>query len=285
LSVRVCAAQIDPRLARTEANAARCAEEIRAAAKEGAELVVLPEAALTGYVFESAEEALAGAIAADGPELTAVAGACAETGAWVVLGAILREEGRLHNAAFVVGPEGVAGQYRKIHTLCLGVDRFTEPGPGPFPVFELPFGRVGVHICYDGSFPESARALRLAGADLLVLPTNWPDLARKREMVRVRAEDNHVFYLAVNRVGEERGVRFRGGSCAADPGGRLLGVAGDGEERLHLEMDLASARESRVVVREAAYEYDRISDRRPDCYRALVEPIDPERRTGSRRRP
>ncbi|HKK08938.1 MAG TPA: carbon-nitrogen hydrolase family protein, partial [Gemmatimonadota bacterium] len=179
----------------------------------------------------------------------------------------------------------VVGEYRKIHTLCLGVDRFTEPGPGPFPVFDLPFGKVGVHICYDGSFPESARALRLAGAELLVLPTNWPVLDRKREMVRVRAEDNHAFYLAVNRVGEERGVRFGGESCAAGPNGRLLGVAGDGEERLHLELDLSRARRSRVVVRQGEYEYDRIGDRRPDCYGALVEPVDPEARTGSRRRP
>ncbi|HKK28520.1 MAG TPA: carbon-nitrogen hydrolase family protein [Gemmatimonadota bacterium] len=285
MTVRVCAAQIDPELGRAAENAGRCAREVREGAAEGARLVVLPEAALTGYVFESAEEALEGAVEADGPELRAVEEACRESGAWAVVGGILREEGRLHNAAFVVGPEGVAGEYRKIHTLCLGVDRFTEPGPGPFPVFDLPFGRVGVHICYDGSFPESARALRLAGAELLLLPTNWPVLELKREMVRLRAEENHVFYLAVNRVGEERGTRFRGGSCAADPRGRLLAEAGDGEERFHLDLDLGRARDSRVVVREGAYEYDRVADRRPECYGALIAPVDPDLRTGGRRRP
>jgi predicted amidohydrolase len=285
VSLRVCGAQIDPRLGRTGENAALCADEIRAAAREGASLVVLPEASLTGYVYDSFEAALAGSIEASGPELQTVAAACSETGAWAVVGALLREEGRLHNAAFVIGPGGILGEYRKAHTLCLGMDRFTEPGPGPFPVYDLPMGPIGVHICYDGSFPETARALRLGGARLLVLITNWPDIHLKREMVRVRAEENRAFYLAVNRVGEEAGVTFEGGSCAAGPAGELLAEAGSGPERLHLEMDLERAADARVIVARGEYEYDRLADRRPDLYGPLVAPSDPAGRTGSRRGP
>ena len=278
-----CGVQLGPELGAAPRNAERVGEEIRLAAAEGARLVVFPEAALTGYVFESRGETLAAAVVADGPELETLARACRESGTWSVCGAIEREEEALFNAAFLIGPEGVVGRYRKIHTLCLGADRFTRAGDGPFCVFRTPVGRIGIHICYDGGFPESARALRLAGAQLILLPTNWPDLTLKRELVRVRAEENHVHYFAVNRVGVERGVRFEGGSCAADPRGRLLLEAGAEPGRYHVAFDLVSVERSRIVVTPGVYEYDRIADRRPDRYRALVESASGGERTGGLR--
>jgi len=279
---QVCGVQLAPQLGRVHQNTDAVCTAIERAASEGAHLVVFPEAALTGYVFESKAEALARAVRADGAELEALAAACHPTGTWAVCGAIEREEEELYNAAFLVGPDGVAGRYRKVHTLCLGVDRFTRSGAGPFGVYDLPFGRVGLHICYDGSFPESARALRLGGAQLLLLPTNWPSTRLKREIVQVRAYENHAYYFAVNRVGEEGGVRFEGGSCAADPEGALLAEGGAGPERIHVEMDLAAAAATHVVESAGAYEYDRIADRRPERYGAIVAPIDSGRRTGSR---
>lgn len=254
-----------------------------AAGAEGAELVVFPEAALTGYVFESLEEGLESAVSADGPEVSAIARAAADSGIWVVCGAIERDGDALFNAALLVGPAGLLGRYRKVHTLCLGVDRFTRPGAEPFRAYEVPFGRIGMHICYDGSFPESARALRLEGAQLLLLPTNWPSLDLKREMVQVRAYENHAFYFAVNRVGVERGVRFDGGSLAADPDGRLLLEAGAEPGRHHLELDLSIADATRKVMRPGEYELDLIEDRRPECYGAITRATPDATRTGSRR--
>jgi len=284
VTLRLCAVQLDPELGRSGENTERAASEIRSAAREGARLVVLPEASLTGYVFDSLEAALEGAIETSGPELRAIGTACAEAGAWAVVGAVVREAGRLHNAAFVIGPDGVAGEYRKVHTLCLGVDRFVEPGPGPLPVFDLPFGRLGLNICYDGSFPESARVLRLAGARIIALPTNWSDLHLMREMVRIRARENHVFYLAVNRVGTEGGLAFEGGSTLAGPEGELLVTAGAEAGRFHAEVDLEGAAGSLVVVRAGEDEFDRLADRRPELYGSIVHPIGPEGRTGGRRR-
>lgn len=285
--IRACAVQFAPELGRPAGNAEAAAAEIVAAGAEGSRLVVFPEAALTGYLFESRAEALEAAVSADGPELRLMEEACREAGAWAVCGAIERKDvgalgALLYNTAFLVGPEGVAGRFRKVHTLCLGVDRFVRPGDAGFPVFPLPFGRVGVHICYDGSFPESARALRLQGAQAILLPTNWPDLRLKREMVQVRAYENHVSVLAVNRVGTERGVTFEGGSCAADPLGRLLLAAGAEAGRHHLELDPGAADPSRVVVSRGRYEYDRLADRRPDAYGPLVDPVPDDGRTGSR---
>ncbi len=280
--VTVAAVQMAPRLGAREVNTETVTAEIRAAAEEGAELVVFPEAALTGYVFESREEGLAAAVSAQGPELNVIADASRDSGAFVVVGAIERDGEALFNTAFLIGPDGPVGRYRKVHTLCLGIDRFTRPGGEPFRVYDLPFGRVGLHICYDGSFPESARVLRLEGAQLLILPTNWPRLDLKQEMVRVRAYENRAFYLAVNRAGEERGVRFEGGSAAADPDGRLLMAGGEGPGRFLVEMDLSRADPTLEVVAPGEYELDLLQDRWPHLYRAITD----ERavsRTGSRR--
>lgn len=282
MPVTLCAVQLAPELGRAESNARLVADETAAAADEGADLIVFPEAALTGYVFESGPEALAAAVAADGPELGVVAAAAGAAGAWVVCGAIERDGDALYNTAFLVGPEGPVGRYRKTHTLCLGADRFTRPGGEPFRVFDLPFGRIGLHICYDGSFPEPARALRLLGAQLLLLPTNWPRLVMKREVVRVRAYENRAFFMAVNRVGTERGVRFEGGSCAADPDGRLILDAGDEAGRFHVTVDPAAAADSREVVIPGEYELDLIQDRRPELYEPIARPTPEARRTGSR---
>lgn len=283
--MRLCAVQFAPQLARSRVNAERAAEEIHLGADEGAELVVLPEAALTGYVFESRREALEAAVLAEGEEIDRLASACRSAGVWGVCGAIERQDEALFNAVYLIGPDGLLGRYRKTHTLCLGADRFTTRGSEPFRVYELPFGTIGLHICYDGSFPETARALRVLGAQLLILPTNWPDLRLKREMVQVRAYENHAFYLAVNRVGSERGVRFEGGSCLADPLGRLLMTADDEAGRHHAELDVRAADPTRVVIRPGEYELDYVADRRPDLYGPLAATWPDARGTGSRGAP
>jgi len=279
----VCGVQMAPARGDAAGNTGLAVAELEAAAREGAALVAFPEAALTGYVFDAYEEALAAAVSADGPELAGIAEACRREDVWCVIGAIEREGERLFNSAFVIGPGGVAGRYRKVHTLCLGVDRFTHASEEGFRVFDLPFGRVGVHICYDGTFPEGPRTLRVLGAQLLLLPTNWPDLRLRRELVQIRAHENHAYFFAVNRVGTEGGVRFEGGSSAADPMGELLLCADDGPGRFYVEMDLASADDTRIVVRRGAYEFDRVVDRRPEAYRPLVEAPVTGTRTGSRK--
>jgi len=150
-------------------------------------------------------------------------------------------------------------------------------------VWKLPFGRIGLNICYDGSFPESARALKLLGAQLIVLPTNWPNLFLKTELTRLRALENHVYYLAVNRVGTERGVTFPGGSVAAGPSGELLAELGAEPMSFMVEMDLASADANRVIKAPGSYEFDYVADRRPDAYAPLREMVPEGDPTGSRR--
>jgi predicted amidohydrolase len=278
----VCGVQIAPRRGDPAANVEMTRSALQAAAAEGARLVVFPEASLTGYVFHDRDSATEAAIAPDGPELSEISEVCQSAGAWAVVGAIERDGDRLHNSLFLVGPDGPVRRYRKLHTLCLGVDRFTSPGSEPPPVFETDVGRIGLNICYDGTLPETARALKLAGAQLIVLPTNWPNLWLKREQVRIRAYENHVNYLAVNRVGVEEGVTFRGGSMAADASGEMIAEIGDGPGFLHVQFDMEAADANRVVVQDREYEYDYVADRRPDMYGRLTDEPPSGEPSGSR---
>jgi predicted amidohydrolase len=272
----IAAVQMDVRIGDVAGNIAVVRGKHREAAGRGARLVVFPECALPGYCYASKDEAWAAAEPLPGPSTEALAADCRELGAWAVVGLLERDDatGNLYNAAALVGPGGLVGSYRKAHLPCLGIDRFTTPGDRPFAVHDLGGLRVGMTICYDGSFPEASRVLALHGADLIVLPTNWPPEAERtaRLLVPARALENRVYYAAVNRVGTERGFRFIGLSRVADVTGELLAASeGADETILYAEIDPARARNKRIVNVPGEYEVDRIRDRRPDLYGAVVE--------------
>lgn len=270
---KIACVQMDVAIGDVEANRRKIVERMRTAADKGAELVIFPECALTGYCFDSLDEAAPFADPIDGPSSEALARACRETGAHAVAGFIERDASNFYNAAMLVGPDGVIGNYRKVHLPFLGVDRFLTPGDKPFRVFELPFGRVGINICYDASFPEAARALKLLGAELIILPTNWPTGAwRTAEfIVNTRACENHINFAAVNRCGVERGWEFIGRSKVVDVNGDTLAEAArEGEEMLTVEVDLQEADNNKIVNVAGSYEIDRLADRRPEFYRIVT---------------
>jgi 5-aminopentanamidase len=273
--MRVAAVQMEPKLGRIEANLERIVDRIDHAAKAGARLVVFPECALSGYGFGSREEGMAHAVAVDSAPLGRVTSACRQHACFCVFGMLERDGSRLFNACVLTGPEGVVATYRKVHLPFLGIDMFVDPGDRPFAVHDAGGLQVGMHICYDGSFPESARVMALEGADLLVLPTNWPTHSEcaAEHMIPTRAMENTVYVMAVNRVGEESGFRFIGASSIVDPSGKSLAQAGpDSEETLFAEIDPALARRKRLVRVPGRHEINRIADRRPRFYQTLTEP-------------
>jgi len=270
--VVAAAVQMEPKFAAPKENLEAVLGWAEEASKCGAQLIVFPECALTGYCFESREEAMAVAEPIDGKSVREISHWCKSRNCWLVVGTLERDDERLYNAALLVGPNGLQAVYRKIHLPCLGVDRFVDPGDIPFQVHSTPVGRIGLHICYDAVFPEAARVMALDGADILCLPTNWPEGAKPvAELVpRVRALENRVYFIAANRIGEEGGSKFIGMSQIADPFGNWLAVANEPKETLLVsEIDLTEARRKRIVFVPGRYEVDRIGDRRPEFYKTI----------------
>jgi predicted amidohydrolase len=277
---KIAAVQMDCKLADRARNLAVIRTRLRQAADAGARLVIFPECALTGYCFESRAEALPLAEPLPGPMTDALAADCRAQNVFAVAGLLERDDttGGLYNACALVGPSGFIAGYRKLHLPCLGVDHFTTPGDRPFAVHDLGGLRVGMTICYDGSFPESTRCLMLLGADLVVLPTNWPGgaVSTIKHLVQCRALENNLYYAAVNRVGEERGFCFVGQSRVVACNGELIASAGPDEETiLYAEIDPAVARNKHIVRIPGKHELHRVAHRRPEMYGPLVWPNPP----------
>jgi predicted amidohydrolase len=271
---KIAAVQMDCHLADKTHNLELIRSRLRAASGEGARLVVFPECALTGYCFENKEEAWVHAETLPGPSTAGLAADCKEHGVWAVVGLLERSGDQLFNACALIGPDGFIASYRKVHLPCLGVDRFTTPGDRAFAVHDLGGLRIGINICYDGSFPEAARILMLLGADLVVLPTNWPTgaLATVKYLVQPRALENQIYYAAVNRIGEERGFRFIGCSRIVNVNGELLTSSEDDQPAiLYADIDPARARDKHIVKIPHIYELHRTAHRRPELYGPLCQ--------------
>jgi predicted amidohydrolase len=276
---RIAVVQTNPKFGVPGHNLDRIEATMRELATDGVELTVFPECDVTGYVYASLEEAMEVAESVPGPVCERLASISAECGVYAVVGTLEREGDRCFNAALLVGPDGFSAKYRKTHTLCLGVDRFTTPGDIPFRVHDLPFGRLGILICYDLRFPEAPRALALAGAQAIALPTNWPAASTLQPDVftRARAAENRVFVLAADRVGTEREAQFLGRSQIVDPDGAVRREASrDRQEILIADIDFQEADIKNLVMEAGKHEMDCLADRRPELYGAVARVSEPE---------
>src|SRR5436190_2977650 len=274
--MRVAVAQMEPKLAEKERNLEACFARLDEAAAAGAELLVLPECAIPGYMFDSAEEALPYAEEIPGPSTEAFERECRRLGIHAITGLLERDGDTLHNAAILVGPDGLIGSYRKTHLPFLGVDRFVTPGD-ELKVFDTALGRIGLIICDDLRFPEVTRTLALQGADMVALPTNFPMAAKLQcdVIAPARAAENRVYLFVANRVGKERWGEFCGWSQIVDPYGTRLAEAGEAEETLLVaDVEIEKARDKDYVV-PGEYELYLFGHRRPELYGALVEEQSP----------
>jgi predicted amidohydrolase len=272
--MKVAAVQMDVKILAKEHNFDQILRRLEQAASAGAKLVVFPECALSGYCFVSREEAAPVAEEVPGPSTERILEAARALDCTVVVGLLERAGDQIFNAAAVVTPQGILGTYRKLHLPCLGIDLYAALGDNPFPVFATPHAKIGISICYDCSFPESGRVLKLKGAQILAIPTNWPlGSDTWQHTPPVRATENHMYVIACDRVGEERGFRFAGHSQIVDCNGTKLAEAGETEETiLYGEIEPASADRNRVIRQPGKWEFDRIAARRPEMYAQLTDP-------------
>ena len=236
-----------------------------------ADLIVLPELFATGYFFKSEEDLDAVAEIVPEGRTTQVLAEWARARQCVIVGGLPERggEGGRFNSAVVVGPEGFVGQYRKVH-LFYEEKLLFAPGDLGFPVFDLATRageryRLGVMICFDWYFPEAARTLALAGADLVAHPANLvrPDCPRA---MPIRALENHVFTITANRHGQEtkgkETLTFIGQSEICDPSGEILARAPRAADAVEVvPIDPAAARDRQITAHNELFR-----DRRPDVY-------------------
>lgn len=258
--VRIAVIQFDPQvgLAHGESNLSKSLQLAEQAVHEGANLIVLPELASTGYTFQTRAEAFAHAeYLGEGAAQKSWARFARQHQVYLAAGFVERDGLKLFDSAVLFGPHGVLGHYRKAH-LWNQEKLWFSPGDLGFPVFETPIGRIGLLICWDIWFPEVPRLLALQGADIICSLNNWvwtpPPLfdAAGRCMASyltiTAAHANNVYIAAANRVGSERGGRFLGCSLIAGTNGWPIGEVADPESEciLYADVDLSAARSAPI---------------------------------------
>jgi len=250
-------------------NLERIATLIKAAAADGADLVILHETATTGYFIADKLDRLAET--EDGPSATAISGFARDCAIHVAIGMAIREGNKVYDAQLLFGPDGARlATYKKVHLFSAEREWYAY-GDGPM-VIDTAIGRIGMSICYDLMFPEYIRKLADLGADMVINSTNWISDHFQREtwgwtgstvesLARTRALENGVWVAMANAIGPEQGFESLGYSCVVAPSGKVLASAGTAQGIAAATLDY----DSNDLARWRAIATYR-SDRRPELY-------------------
>ncbi len=250
--------QMQPCPAAPELNLARIRAAAAAARAFGAQLLVTPELGLTGYAIGDDLQRLAEP--ADGPLVTQLQALACDVGLHIVAGFPELDGTAVYNSVALAGAGGIS-VYRKCHLFGSEERAHFKPSAQPPILVDIAGLKTGLLICYDVEFPEMARGLALAGAELIVVPTALPATPGQRRVSEVlvpsRALENHVFVAYAGLCGTERGVNHAGCSVIVGPDGADLARAGSGEALLMARIDPAARA---AAQRENPYLIDRRSD-------------------------
>ena len=265
----MAAAQFAPAHGDVPANLGHIGRLLRQATARGADLVVFPELATTGYYWPSAEAISPYAETVPGPTTRWLARQCRELGCHVVCG--LAERGgapagprrrrrtpdamseaetaptarrQLFNTAVLVGPGGLVGRYRKTKLWSWDTLWATAGTRAP-TAWPTPLGRIGALICADLDYPEGTSWLAATNADLIAVPTCWSDEPTPSPVWRTRARDNRLPFVVANVSGTEQAVTFSAGSCVIDANGRVLDCSHESDAVALATIDLAAGRRRR----------------------------------------
>jgi predicted amidohydrolase len=257
---RVAALQFNPSMFEPEATLDRLEAMTIEAAQQGARLILHPEMGATGYCWQSREEIAPFVETVPGPITDRFQRIAAKFDCWIAVGLAEVEPstGVFYNTLVLVGPDGVAGKYRKTHSY-IAEPAWAKDGDLGFTVVETPIGKIGMIICMDVVYFESVRLQALQGADVICLPVNWAGEKSPAGSWMARAIENGVTMVVANRSDIERDVTFCGQSCVIGPDGVAQAILPDGEGIVFGEYESpASDREHRL------------SGRRPDLYTSIT---------------
>jgi len=255
----IAVSQIDLALGKPQKNLETIKNEIVHAKLHNADVVILPELWSSAYDLE---HAATHASSIDQGMFATIAQQAREHQIAIVGSLLESDGGKIYNASVFIDANGnCLGAYRKLHLVpMLDEPRFLTPG-NDAPVFDAPFGKFAMAVCYDLRFPELWRHYALSGAQIVFLSAEWPTkrIAHWRTLVPARAIENQIFIAASNRVGKSKDERFGGYSMVVNPWGEAVVDSASRADLLVAEIDLDevnSVRE-RIPV---------FKDRRVDLY-------------------
>lgn len=265
-------------------------EYIDEAAEKGAKLIVFPETSLQGYLDNLSEYHLDNVKyqhenaepVPNGESTLALIKKAREKNMYIIWGMVEKDAsqlGKIYNTAVLVGPDGYVGKYRKVH-LPMDEAHLFYPG-NEINVFDTSIGKIGMLICYDKDYPETARILAAKGAELIIMPTAWSLDGSSEEpetnysvfvydlLDKTRAVENQVFFISANQVGRTGDIHYFGRSRIVDPLGMvkaemkyeegLVTYTGD------IQAEICKARTTGL------FGLNLLKDRRPECYQAISE--------------
>jgi predicted amidohydrolase len=267
----VAAIQYNPTLGEKEKNILDLLRLVEEAAAHQARLIVLPEMVTTGYCWLSSTEIAPYTEPIPGPTTARFQQVASKYNCFIALG--LPEIDPLtqiyYNSMVLLGPDGVVGTYRKLHS-DIGEPRWARDGDLGVPVWDTPLGRISGLISIDAKYFEAARLAALHEADVLLLPSNWVEDSSPSSWWMARAFENKLYMVVANRYGKERGLLFRGGSCVLNPDGSLQAYREGGEGIVYGEVDLQLCRDKSWQQENEVIGYP-LADRQPSAYREVVQ--------------
>lgn len=260
--IKVCSVQVKPVLSDKAENLLRAEKFISEAHEQGCNIIVFPETYLTGYADDQFQE-LAEHI--DGESMKHLSGIAKENNIMIIMGFPERIGGNIYNSACVIDTTGeILGAYQKTHLFCEEKSFFKDGDS--MKTFDTTLGKIGVIICYDIEFPETARLVALQGANIMfMLGANmFPYEEYHYSFLRTRAMENSVFAISSNFVGNDHNYHFCGRSAIVNPAGEYLSLGSlDKEELLFAELEMKE-------VYPADDNINYLFHRRPDLYEPLL---------------
>jgi predicted amidohydrolase len=266
-----------------KANCNKAADWVeRCVAATGAEFVVLPESASTGFTPGCSPEELWDVISeVPGPVSDPLADVARRLGIHLVWGTYERgpERGVVYNASVLMGPSGdVLGVYRKTHPFCTEMRSrggWVTPGD-EVCVVDTDLGRIGMVICFDGDYPELSRIQAVQGAEIIARPSALLRSADIWELTtRARAYDNHVFVIAANATGiDPAGVLYYGNSMIVTPIAEVVARAASHEGWVSARLDPATAMASLTPGSNMPHVFDHLADRNLNLIRRYREDLE-----------
>ena len=257
---KVAAVQYEPSQFKKDYNIDSLIKLCEEAAKNDAKLIVTPEMGTTGYCFLNREEISSLVESIPGPTTKKFYEIAKKFNCFIVVGLPeVDDESKLYyNSAVLIGPKGIIGKHRKSHSY-IAEPKWSAPGQDHL-VFDTEIGKIGILICMDIHFVETARLIALEKADIIIHISNWLGERTPGPYWISRAFENGCYLIEGNRWGLERTVQFSGGSCVINPDGSIASVIDKGDGLAYADIDISWSRK-RQVLNEKIFD-----DRRPEMY-------------------